>query len=193
VTEPTGDGADIDARSNGLGGGEVAQIVEPDIWCADLVPDPDEEARHVVGTEGDEGIDDRRKDERIRGKRLPARFLRPSELKRLANSIGAADGPRSWIPTSDRRPELQGRRTLPPPRWPGGCSTSVSTCPGRSSKVSVHSSTAPRRSSCAETAGLVPVRQPGIALPRPPDDLRVMSSSREPLRRRLGRCCAPWE
>ena len=29
-------------------------------------------------------------------------------LERLANSIGAADGPRSWIPTSGRRPELQG-------------------------------------------------------------------------------------
>jgi hypothetical protein len=53
--------------------------VQPNIRCADLVPDSDEEARHVVGTKGEEGIDDRLQEERIRGKRLPARFLYPSE------------------------------------------------------------------------------------------------------------------
>jgi hypothetical protein len=71
-------------------------------------------------------------------------------LERLANSIGTADGVRSWIPTSDRRPELQGRRTLPAARRPGTVNVGLDL-PWRSSKAPGRSSTAPRRSSCTET------------------------------------------
>ncbi len=57
--------------SDELGGGEVPKIMEPNVWSTDLIPDTDEERRHVVGTEGSLGIDEGGEDVRIRGERCP--------------------------------------------------------------------------------------------------------------------------
>ncbi len=57
VKESTSEGTDIDVSPNELGGGEVAQVVQPTIRCTDDGANPDEETHHTVGPEGEEGID----------------------------------------------------------------------------------------------------------------------------------------
>jgi hypothetical protein len=75
---------------------EVAQVVEPNVWRTNVIADPDEEARHVVGAEGEQEIDDGRKHEGVDGQSAASSLFPPrKDLLLVALLEGDADGIKS--------------------------------------------------------------------------------------------------
>ncbi len=98
IAEEVGHSPDVHASVDELRCREVAEVVETHVGCSDGVAHPDEERRHVVGSEGRRRLDVGREDEGVGGERSPGVGDPLLDPLPVCREEGDADGVESDLP-----------------------------------------------------------------------------------------------
>ncbi len=112
MAEEVGDGPDIHASPDELRGGEVSQVVQAHVWCANLIPDTNEKRRHVVGSEWGPGFNKGGENKRIGGKLASSLGDPGIDVYSMSSQEGNANRVKSDLPGAIRLGGLLGEPTL---------------------------------------------------------------------------------